>query len=127
VPSTAEPPPSVCMTEGAKLVGSQPIEARGKLNLPKKRKHVEPVIQAVPSGTPVVSRVWIGEALVDTKGRVVHVWTLRQPTPTRAPTDVSDAIVAAVEQWEYEPLVIEKTARPFCKIVAFTIRGEGKH
>jgi hypothetical protein len=114
------------MTEGAKLVGSQPVEARGKLHLPKKRKHVEPRIQSPPD-TPLVSSVWIGEALVDAKGRTVHVWTLRQPKLTPADPSVTEAITVAVQQWEYEPLVIEKTARPFCKIVAFTIRREGEH
>ena len=97
-----------------KLVGSQPIEARGKLNLPKKRKHVEPVIQSLPPGTPAASGVWgvwIGEALVDTKGRTVRVWTLREPNPTPEPPSVSEAIVAAIQQWEYEPLVIEKRRR----------------
>lgn len=126
VPSAA-PPVSVCMTEGEKLVGSRPIQARGKVDLPRKRKHVEPLIQSVPPGTPTASGVWIGEALVDTKGRIVHVWTLREPKPTPATPGVSEAIVAAVRQWEYEPLVIENTPRPFCKIVTFTIRREGGH
>ena len=115
------------MTEGATLVGSQPVQARGKLHLPKKRKHVEPLIQSLPPGTPAVSSVWIGEALVDAKGRTVHVWTLREPTLTAASPSVTEAITAAIQQWEYEPLVIEKTARPFCKVVTFTIRREGKH
>jgi len=126
-PGASTPPASECMQQGAKLVGSRPIQARGKLNLPKKRKHVEPLIPSVPPGTPAASGVWIGEALVDTKGRIVHVWTLREPMPTPASPGVSEAIVAAVQQWEYEPLVIEKTPRPFCKIVTFTIRGEGGH
>lgn len=126
-PDAGTPPVSECMQQGAKLIGSQPVQARGKINLPKKRKHVEPLIQSVPAGTPAASGVWIGEALVDTKGRIVHVWTLREPKPTPATPRVSEAIVAAVQQWEYEPLVIEKTPRPFCKIVTFTIRREGGH
>jgi hypothetical protein len=127
VSSPASPPMSECMSRGANLVGSQPIQARGKLNLPKKRKHVEPAIQSVAPGTPAGSVVWIGEALVDTKGRTVHVWTLREPKLTPESPGVSEAIVAAIQQWEYEPLVIEKTPRPFCKIVTFTIRSESKH
>ena len=71
LPSTAAPAVSECVSEGAKLVGSQPIEARGKLNLPKKRKHVELLVQSAPPGTEAASGVWIGEALVDTKGRIV--------------------------------------------------------
>src|SRR4029434_10758501 len=78
VPSAA-PPVSVCMTEGEKLVGSQPIQARGKVDLPKRRTRVDPLIQSVPPEPPAASRVWIGEALVDTKGLLVHVWTLREP------------------------------------------------
>lgn len=127
---SAAPPVSECISEGAKLVGSQPIQARGKLNLPKKRKHVEPLLQSVPPGTPAASgvwNVWIGEALVDTKGRTVRVWTLREPKPTPESPGLSEAIVAAIQQWEYEPLVIEKTPTPFCKTVAFTIRNEVKH
>ena len=120
-PSTAAPRVSVCMTEGAKLVGSQPVEARGKLHLPKKRKHVQPSLPSLPRATTVAGNVWIGEALVDTNGRTVRVWTLREPQLTPAPPGVTDAITAAVQQWEYEPLLIDKTASPFCKIVTFTI------
>ena len=122
-PGTAAPRVSECMQEGAKLVGSQPIAARGKLHLPKKRKHVQPSLPSLPPGTTaaLTGYVWIGEALIDTKGRTVHVWTLREPKLTPARSDITDAITAAVQQWEYEPLLIDKEARPFCKIVTFTL------
>src|SRR5215203_1802143 len=111
-PSTAAPPVSVCMQEGAKLVGSQPIAARGKLHLPKKRKHVQPSIPSSPRATTVAGNVWIGEALIDTEGRTVRIWTLREPKLTPARPDITDAITAAVQQWEYEPLLVDKAARP---------------
>jgi hypothetical protein len=110
------------MTEGAKLVGSQPIQALGKLHMPKKRKHVEPLFPSLPSGTTVSDSVWIGEVLIDAKGRTVHVWTLREPRLTPALPAVTDVIVSAVQQWEYEPLVRDNTPKPFCKVVTFTIR-----
>ena len=124
--STATPPVSACMEEGAKLVGAQPIAARGKLRLPKKRKHVQPSIPPLPRTTTraVAGYVWIGEALIDTKGRTVRVWTLREPKLTPAQPGITDAITAAVQQWEYEPLLIDKEARPFCKIVTFTVDWE---
>jgi len=120
-PGTAAPRVSECMQEGAKLVGSQPIAARGKLYLPKKRKHVQPSIPSSPRAAYVAGNVWIGEALIDTKGRTVRIWTLREPKLTPARPDITDAITAAVQQWEYEPLLIDKEARPFCKIVTFTL------
>jgi hypothetical protein len=125
-PSTTAAPASVCLQEGGKLVGSQPVAARGKLHLPKKRKHVQPSIPSLPPGTSTtaIGNVWIGEALIDTKGRTVHVWSLREPKLTPPLAGVTDAITAAVQQWEYEPLLIDKTARPFCKIVTFTIDWE---
>jgi hypothetical protein len=62
--------------------------------------------------------------LIDTKGRTVHVWTLREPQLTPALPSVTDAITDAIQQWEYEPLLIDKVARPFCKIVTFTLDWE---
>jgi hypothetical protein len=80
----------------------------------------------LPKGTTVTAtgNVWIGEALIDAKGRTVQVWTLREPKLTPALPGVTDAITAAVQQWEYEPLLIDKAARPFCKIVTFTLDWE---
>ena len=121
---TGAPPVSACMREGAKLVGSQPIEARGKLHLPKKRKHVQPLVPSLPPGITASDNVWIGEALIDQKGRTVRVWTLREPRLTPALPGVTDAITAAVQQWEYEPLLIDKVARPLCRIATFTIHWQ---
>jgi hypothetical protein len=108
------------MQDGAKLVGSQPIAARGKLHLPKKRKHVQPSLPSLPPGTTVTRNVWIGEALIDVKGRTVQIWTLREPQLTPSVAGIAEAITAAVQQWEYEPLLINKTAKAFCKTVAVT-------
>ena len=67
-------------------------------------------------GTTVVSNYWIGEVLIDAKGHVVEVWTIREPELRPAFPAITDAIVSALRRWEWEPLVVDKKATPFCRI-----------
>ena len=96
-----------------KLVGTQPIEARGKLHLPRTIKRVPPQYPSLTAGTTVVSNYWIGEVLIDAKGHVVEVWTIREPELRPAFPAITDAIVSALRRWEWEPLIVDKKARPF--------------
>ena len=108
-------PIGVCGREGAKILGTQPLEPRGKLNLPRTIRRVQPQCPPLPAGTTIVTNYWIGEALIDGKGHVAEVWTVKAPKLMRAFPAVADAIVTAIREWEWEPLVVDKKARPFCK------------
>lgn len=118
---TALFPIGVCSREGAKLVGTQPIEARGKLHLPKTIKRVPPQFPPLPAGATVVTNYWIGEVLIDAKGHVAEVWTIKEPKLMPAFPAVTDAIVSAFRRWEWEPLVVDKKATPFCKIMTLRV------
>ena len=111
----------VCSREGMKLVGTQPIEARGKLLLPRTIKRVPPQYPPLPAGTTVVRNYWIGEVLIDAKGHVVEVWTIKEPELSPAFPAVTDAIVSAFRGWEWEPLVVDKKATPFCRIMTLRV------
>jgi len=121
VPVTPLSAIGVCSREGAKLVGTQPIEARGKLHLPKTIKRVLPQYPPLPAGTTVVTNYWIGEVLIDAKGHLAAVWTIKEPKLTPAFPAVTDAIVSAFRGWEWEPFVLDKKARPFCEIMTLRV------
>jgi hypothetical protein len=114
-------PMGICSREGAKLVGTQPIEARGKVNMPRAIKRVRPQPPPLPEGTTVVTNHWIGEVLIDAKGHLEEVWTIKEPKLTPAFPAVTEAIVAAIRGWEWEPLVVDKKARPFCTIMTLRV------
>ena len=114
-------PIGVCSREGAKLVGTQPIEARGKVNMPRTIKRVRPHIPPMPERTTVITNHWVGEVLIDATGHLAKVWTLREPKLTPAFPAVTEAIVSAIRGWEWEPLVVDKKARPFCTIMTFRV------
>ena len=112
----------ICQREGKRLVGVQPIAARGKIGLPKKTKNVRPRYPALPPGTRQRGLgVWIGEVLVDSEGKVAKVWTVREPELTPPFPAFTDAIIAAIRQWEYERLILPKGGpTPFCLTVTVT-------
>ena len=117
----AEAPPtriSSCLLDGAQFVGTEPIPARGKIFLPKKIKNVEPDYPSLPPGTKGTG-LWIGEALIDKEGKVVNIWPALEPKLTPPFPAFSDAIVAAVRQWQYEPYIHpELGATPVCRMLA---------
>ena len=114
-------PLGVCRREGARILGTQPLEPRGKVTLPRTIKRVQPQFPPLPTGTTVVTNYWIGEALIDGKGHVAEVWTVKEPKLMPAFPAVSDAILSALRQWEWQPLIVDKKARPFCRICTLRI------
>ena len=120
------PPPFIdpCLRDGAKFVGTQPTYPKskggGKLGLPKKIKNVEPQYPPLPPGTKG-SGIWIAHVLIDKEGKVVNIWPAREPVLTPPFPAFTDAIVAAVRQWQYEPhLLPEVGATPVCRILSLT-------
>jgi hypothetical protein len=65
--------------------------------------------------------MWIGEILLDTHGKVSHVWTIRQARLTPPFPAVNNAILDAVRQWQFEPFVVASQPRPICITVTVDI------
>jgi len=65
--------------------------------------------------------MWIGELLVGFDGKVAHVWTLRDVRFTPPFPAFNAAIVAAIQQWEFEPVVVESKPTPICITATMTI------
>ena len=62
-----------------------------------------------------------GELLLDKQGRVVHVWTTKDVKFNRPFPAFTQAIVEAILQWQYEPLLVKKTSAPACVTVTMSI------
>jgi hypothetical protein len=105
----------MCQREGAKIAGAKPV-LPGRGRFPKTTRHVMPRYPELPEGT-TVSGIWIGEALVDTKGKVSQVWPIREVQLTPSFPPFNESIVAAIRQWEYEPLVVESQTVLWCVTV----------
>jgi hypothetical protein len=74
----------------------------------------------LPPGTRG-SGMWIGELLIDTDGKVRHIWTMRQARLTPPFPAFNRAILDAVQQWQFEPFVVPSQARPICMTVSVRI------
>ena len=111
---------SACEREGARFVGSKPRVLREWQRPPKKVRDVRPTYPELPSGTRS-SGMWLGEILLDTHGKVSHIWTIRQARLTPPFPAFNNAIFDAVRQWQFEPFVVESEARPLCMTVSVNI------
>jgi hypothetical protein len=72
-------------------------------------------------GATKASGVWVGEALVDTAGKIRQVWTLRSFHFEPAWPEFDDAITAGIRKWTYEPAVVDGAAVPVCITVSVNI------
>jgi len=113
-------PAGVCMHEGQKLVGASPVLIGKSVRQPKKVRNVVPKYPQLPPGTTGSGR-WIGEFLLDARGRVATVWTIREVDLKPAFPAFNRAIVDAIRLWEFEPLLISGRATPACSTVTMTI------
>ncbi len=110
----------VCEREAEKIAGHGAVRAGGKVRGPKKILNVSPAFPPFPPGT-TGRGMWIGEALVDTRGRIFRVWTIREVEITPALPAFNKAITDAIRQWEFEPLQVNKVAVPVCMTVTIYI------
>ena len=109
-----------CLREAETLVGRRPVKAGGKVGQPRKIRDVRPQYPSLPPGT-IGRGIWLGEALIDSKGMVSKVWTVRE-VEIRPPLPAFNrAIVDAVRQWEFEPFHIDKVPVPVCMTVTVNI------
>lgn len=87
---------------------------------PRKIRHVSPRYPPWPPGA-TVRGIWIGEALIDAQGRVVQVWPIREVEITPPLPAFNRAIVNAIRQWEFEPLLVDGMKMPVCMTVTVNI------
>lgn len=109
-----------CMKLGPQVVGSPPVKAGGGV-APKKRVHIAPKYPALPSGTRVGVEPWVGEVLIDEAGKVARVWQLRGFRVVPEFVAVDQAVIDAIQQWQFEPLVTNGRATPVCLAVTTSI------
>ena len=109
-----------CMTQGAQLVGEQPLKASRSV-APKKTLHVAPVFPELPKGTSVGFGPWTGEVLVDQAGNVAKIWQLRGYRLTPAFDAFNQAVIDAIQQWRFEPYQVNRRATPVCMTVTTSV------
>jgi hypothetical protein len=63
----------------------------------------------------------VGEFLLDTKGKVVKVWTIREALLSPPFQPFNQAIVDAIRQWQFEPLIVAGAPVPACTTVTVII------
>jgi outer membrane biosynthesis protein TonB len=102
------------------LIGAQPVPVGKVVRAPKKIKNVLPDWPELPRSTSVTG-VWVGEALIDSKGRVAEVWPTHPFRLTPPFPAFNQAVVTAIRQWTFEPLLLEKKAVPVCMTVTVYI------
>jgi hypothetical protein len=115
-----ENPAGVCVKEGQKIVGELPVRIDRRTPMPKKIRHMPTKYPDWPSDI-VGSGWWTGELLLDRHGRVVRVWTTRDVKFNRPFPTFTQAIVGAIMQWQYEPLLVNERATPACVTVTMSI------
>jgi hypothetical protein len=112
--------PWICEREGAKRLGQKPVRIDGTIRGPRKLRDVHPSYPKLPPGT-VGTGNWIGEVLIDTRGKVRGVWVIRAPKLTPPYPPFAKAIVDAIRQWEFEPLKVRGVPKPVCVTVMTTV------
>jgi hypothetical protein len=110
----------VCERQAVKLVGQKAVRVDKTIKAPKKIRNVSPHYPPWPAGA-TGRGMWIGEALIDSRGRVSHVWPIREAEITPPLPAFNEAIVDAIRQWEFEPLVVDKRTVPACMTVTVNI------
>ena len=112
----------VCQREGAKIAGEKPTPAGKVTRAPRKIRDMFPRYPTLPLGTQIsAGGVWAGELLLGKDGKVAHVWTIREIRFTPPFPAFNESIVAALRQWEFEPLVVDSRAVPACMTVTMNI------
>jgi hypothetical protein len=110
----------VCEREGATLVGEKPARVSGKVHGPKKIHDAAVKFPELPPGITGRGN-WIGEALLDARGNVAHVWAIREVDVTPGFPAFNKAIRETIQQWKYEPIRLEGKPIPACVTVTVMI------
>lgn len=68
--------------------------------------------------------IWIGEILIDTRGKVSRVWTIREVKLTPALRLLNRSITDAVAKWEFAPAAVDDVPVPTCQTVTVNVNLE---
>ena len=109
------------MREGAKLAGMVPLQASKQLPQPRKIHNATPKYPITPPGTITKGGPWVGEFLIDRTGSVLEVWSTREVGFNPPFPAFNRAIVDAMRQWRFEPLVVKGRRVPWCTTVSVQI------
>jgi hypothetical protein len=106
-------------------------EAKSRFNTPavsgklpkaglKKVRGSKAALPELPQGTRG-GGIAVHEVLIGPDGKVKSVWSVREPRFEPAFPAFTQAIVAALETWEYEPHRVGGKAAPVCMVVSTNI------
>ena len=109
-----------CEREAEKLSGQKPVRIGGSIPAPKQVRQVPFNYPPLPTGTTGTG-MWLGEALVSNSGKVTHVWPIREVMFTPAFPAFNNAVADAIRRQEYEPVIVDGKASPFCMTVSLNI------
>jgi outer membrane biosynthesis protein TonB len=112
--------PGVCEREGEKLLRRKLARVGKGLRTPKKTRDAKVAYPDLPPKTRG-SGVWVGEVLLDTQGKVSQVWAIHEVQLTPPYPPFNQAIVDAIRQWEFEPVVVKTEKTPVCMAVVVNI------
>ena len=112
--------PGVCEREGQKLLGRKLARVGKGVRTPKKIRDAKVAYPDLPPKTRA-SGVWVVEVLLDTQGKVSQVWAIHEVQLTPAYPPFNQAIVDAIRQWEFEPVVVKTEKTPLCMAVIVNI------
>ena len=108
---------SACEREIKKL---GPRRLGEKIRQPRKTRDASPAYPPIPEGT-TGGGVWIGEVLIDSRGKVSGVWTIREAKLTPPIPSFDQAIIDAVAKWEFSPAAVDNVPVPICLTVAVNV------
>jgi hypothetical protein len=117
---TKPPQFGICERDAPGITGVKPTKIGGRVRPPKKLRDVPPKYPDQPAQT-MGSGMWAGEVLIDAKGKISHVWTIREVNFKPPFPESNQAIVEAIRQWEFEPTIVDNAATPVCMVVTMNI------
>jgi hypothetical protein len=91
-----------------------------KIRSASRTRYVSPAYPPIP-GETTGGGIWIGEILIDTRGRVSHVWTIREVKLTPPLPPLNKAITDAVAKWEFAPAAVDGVPVPVCRTVTVNV------
>jgi hypothetical protein len=119
--SAAEAGPArQCVDQSEALVGQRARLVDKDFAAPRKLTSA-PFDYPTRPGATKASGVWVGEALVDTAGKVRQVWTIRGFHFDPAWPEFDQAITTGIRGWTYEPAMVDGAAVPVCVTVSVNI------
>jgi hypothetical protein len=114
-------PARQCVNQSEALVGQRARLVDKDFPLPRTARRVQPDYPTRPGASKVISSIWIGEALVDQKGKVRDAWTIRPLRFEPAWPEFEAALLASIRQTVYEPAVVDGNAVAFCVTISVRI------